>query len=312
MASDDLHFGANLALGAAQTAYQAKWMEDLGYEYISSGEHFMRGNPPGPSHAALPLLAVAAGATEKIRVVSSIILTPFYHPLTLARFSATLDIASSGRLTLGVGIGGEFPNEFEAAGLRVSQRGRRTDECLEALRLLWSGERVDFQGRHFQFDAAAINPIPTQKPHPPIWVTGRRDAAMARAARFGEGWMPYFYDPERYRNSVSRIRELAQEQERDLTDFQWAYFPYISIYPTVEEAANVAAHELGGRYLYGADFINIVHRYCLLGPVENCAERLKEYIEAGARHIVFSISCPREDRARHVETIAKELIPLFQ
>ena len=122
MASDDLHFGANLALGAAQTAYQAKWMEDLGYEYISSGEHFMRGHPPGRSHAALPLLAVAAGATEKIRVVSSIILTPFYHPLTLARFSATLDIASNGRLTLGVGIGGEFPQEFEAAGLRVSQR----------------------------------------------------------------------------------------------------------------------------------------------------------------------------------------------
>ena len=86
------------------------------------------------------------------------------------------------------------------------------------------------------------------------------------AALFGEGWMPYFYDPERYRNSVSRIRELAREQDRDLTDFQWAYFPYISIYPTVEEAANVAAHELGGRYLYGADFINIVHRYCLLGP----------------------------------------------
>ena len=196
MASDGLHFGANLALGAAQTAYQAKWMEDLGYEYISSGEHFMRGNPPGPSHAALPLLAVAAGATEKIRVVSSIILTPFYHPLTLARFSATLDIASNGRLTLGVGIGGEFPQEFEAAGLKVSQRGRRTDECLEALRLLWSGERVDFQGRHFQLDAAAINPIPSQKPHPPIWVSGRRDAAMARAARFGEGWMPYFYDPD--------------------------------------------------------------------------------------------------------------------
>ena len=312
MASDDLHFGANLALGAAQTAYQAKWMEDLGYEYVSSGEHFMRGNPPGPSHAALPLLAVAAGATEKIRVVSSIILTPFYHPLTLARFSATLDIASNGRLTLGVGIGGEFPNEFEAAGLKVSQRGRRTDECLEALRLLWSGEQVDFQGRHFQLEDAAINPAPTQKPHPPVWVSGRRDAAMIRAARFGEGWMPYFYDPERYRNSVSRIRELAQERDRDLSDFQWAYFPYISIYPTVEEAANVAAHELGGRYLYGSDFINIVHRYCLLGPVENCAERLKEYIDAGARHIVFSISCPRADRARHVETIAKELIPLFQ
>ena len=312
MAQYDLQFGAGLALGAAQTAHQAKWMEELGYEYISAGEHFMRGNPPGATHAALPLLAVAAGATEKIRLLSSIVLTPFYHPLFLAKFAATLDIASRGRVTLGVGIGGEFPVEFEAAGLKVNQRGRRTDECLEAMRLLWSGKPVTFQGRHFQMEEASINPLPAQDPHPPVWVSGRRDAAMARAAKLGDGWLPYFYDPERYRHSVERISLLAQEQGRNLERFQWAYFPYISIYPTVEEATEIAAKELGGRYLYGADFRDIVHRYCLLGPVEACAERLNEYVEAGARHIVFSISCPREDRTRHLEIIAKELIPLFR
>ena len=311
MAQHDLYFGAGMALGAAQTASQAKWMEDLGYDYLSAGEHFMRGNPPGPTHAALPLLAVAAGATEKIRLLSSILLTPFYHPLVLAKLSATLDIASQGRLTLGIGIGGEFPVEFEATGLEVNQRGRRTDECLEALKLLWTGDPVNFQGRHFQLSDTSINPPPPQKPHPPIWVSGRRDAAMARAVKFGDGWMPYFYDPARYRESVSKIQQLAQDRGRTLADFQWAFFPYISIYPTVEEAAKVAAQELGGRYLYGADFGDIVHRYCLLGPVENCAERLNEYIEAGARHIVFSISSPKEDRARHIETIAKELIPYF-
>ena len=87
-------------------------MEELGYEYISSGEHFMRGEPPGPTHATLPVLAVAAGATESLRVLSSIILTPFYQPLVLARMTSTLDAASNGRLTLGVGVGGEFPGEF--------------------------------------------------------------------------------------------------------------------------------------------------------------------------------------------------------
>ena len=312
MTQDNLHFGAGIALGAAQTAYQAKWMEELGYEYISAGEHFMRGSPPGATHAALPLLAVAAGATEKLRLLSSIVLTPFYHPLVLSKFATTLDIASQGRVTLGVGIGGEFPVEFEAAGLKVSQRGRRTDECLEAMRLLWSGRPVDFRGRHFNLEGASINPLPVQQPHPPIWVSGRRDAAMARAAKLGDGWLPYFYDPERYSGSVEKITLLAQEQGRSLEEFQWAHFPYISIYPTVEEAAEVAAKELGGRYLYGDDFRNIVRRYCLLGPVEACAERLNEYVEAGARHIVFSITCPREDRARHIEVIAKELIPLFR
>ena len=127
MGKPDLHFGAALAMDASQVARQARWMEDLGYEYFSAGEHYMRGDPPGPTHASLPLLGVAAGATENIRVLSSVLLVPFYHPVVLARTTATLDIASSGRLTLGVGVGGEFPGEFEATGLKVKQRGRRAN-----------------------------------------------------------------------------------------------------------------------------------------------------------------------------------------
>ena len=149
MSSEELHFGANLTLDIEDTARQARWMEELGYEYFSAGEHFMRGNPPSPSHASLPVLAVAAGATTSIRLLSSIVLAPFYHPLMLARTTATLDAASGGRLTLGIGIGGEYPAEFENSGLRVNQRGRRTDECLEVMRRLWSGEQVSFSGRHF-------------------------------------------------------------------------------------------------------------------------------------------------------------------
>ena len=312
MAKPDLHFGAGLTLGAAETNSQARWMEELGYEYLSAGEHFMRGNPPGPTHAALPLLGVAAGATERIRLLSSIILTPFYHPLMLAKFASTLDIASGGRLTLGVGVGGEFPVEFEAAGLNVRQRGSRTNECLEVVRRLWTQDRVSFKGRHYQLEDVTLNPPPVQQPHPPIWVAGRRDAAMRRAARFGDGWLPYFYSPQRYQDSVEKITGLVAEEGRDISRFQWGFFPYISIYPTVEEAARVAAEALGGRYLYGGDFLEIVRNYCLLGPVESCIARLQEFIDAGARHIIFSISCPKEDRIRHLETIAKEIILHFR
>ena len=312
MTANGLHFGANLTLDVGETAKQARRMEELGYEYFSAGEHFMRGDPPGESHATLPVLAVAAGATESIRILSSIVLAPFYHPLTLARMTATLDAASNGRLTLGIGIGGEYPAEFDNAGLRVNQRGRRTDECLEVMRGLWRGERVHFSGRHFQLDGAMINPLPVQQPHPPVWVSGRRDAAMRRAARFGEGWVPYFYDPPRYRDSVEKVKEFADEENRTLSDFQWGFFPYITIYPSEEEAAEVAAQQLGGQYLYGGEFINIVRRYCLLGTPEQCADRLQQYIDAGARHIVFSITSRPEDRERHLEEIAEKLIPLFR
>ena len=309
MDAPDLKFGAGLTGGAAETARQARWLEELGFDYLSSGEHYMRGNPPGPTHTALPLLAVAAGATERIRVASTIVLAPFYHPTVLAKLATTLDIASGGRLTLGIGVGGEYPVEFEAAGLNVRQRGRRTNECLEALRRLWTEEHVSYQGRHFRLDDVTLLPRPAQQPHPPVWVSGRRDAAMARAARHGDGWMPYFYDPSRYRNSVEKIRRFAEESGRSLDGFQWAYFPYISIYDTVEQAAEVAARALGGRYLRSGGFADIVHRYCLLGPVEACVARLQEYIDAGARHIIFSVACDREDRERHVETIAREIIP---
>ena len=308
----DLHFGSGASLGAAEIAAEARWLEELGFEYISVGEHFMRGSPPGPTQAALPLLAVAAGATDRIRLLSSIVLVPFYHPLVLAKFAATLDIASQGRLTLGVGVGGEFPVEFEAAGLNPRQRGRRTDECLEVVRRLWTQDTVSFQGRHFQLDDAAINPRPHQDPHPPVWVAGRRDAAMRRAVRYGDGWLPYFYSPERYVDSVEKIHSFAAGESRDLSGFHWGLFPYISIYPTEEGAAHTAAEALGGRYLYGGDFLNIVRNYCLLGPPEQCAERLQEYIDAGARHIVFSIACPREDRERHIDDIANRLIPLVK
>ena len=312
MPVDSLHFGANLTLEVEETARQARWMEELGFEYFSAGEHFMRGDPPGPSHASLPVLAVAAGATTSIRLLSSIVLAPFYHPLMLARMTATLDAASNGRLTVGVGIGGEYPAEFENSGLRVNQRGRRTDECLDVMRRLWKGEKVDFDGRHFQLSGAEINPPPLQRPHPPVWVSGRRDAAMQRAARFGEGWVPYFFDPSRYRDSVEKIEAFADKHGRTLSGFQWGFFPYISIYETEQEAAEIAARQLGGQYLYGGDFINIVRRYCLLGTAEQCAERLQEYIDAGARHIVFSITCRPEDRERHIEDIAAKLVPMFR
>ena len=307
-----LHFGASTVLGASETVAEARWLEDLGFEYFSAGEHFMRGSPPGATHAALPLLGVAAGATENIRILSSILLAPFYHPLMLAKLATTLDIASGGRLTLGVGVGGEFPVEFEAAGLNLKQRGRRTDECLDVLRKLWTKDRVSYEGRHFQLRDASINPQPTQRPHPPVWVAGRRDVAMRRAVQYGDGWLPYFYNPDRYRDSLGKIREFAEEEGKDLSDFQWAFFPYISIYPTVEEAARVAGEALGGRYLYGGDFVNIVRNYCLLGTPQQCIERLHEYIDAGARHIIFSVACPREDRVRHIETIANEIIPHFK
>tara|TARA_Y100000310_G_C20247319_1_gene607433 strand:+ start:53 stop:472 length:420 start_codon:yes stop_codon:yes gene_type:complete len=135
---------------------------------------------------------------------------------------------------------------------------------------------------------------------------------MLRAVRHGDGWFPYFFSPERYRSSVEKITEYARDEGRDLSNFQWACYVHLTIYPTMEEAIEIAAEELGGRYQHGRDFAAIVRDYCVVGNVKQCIARIQEYVDAGARYILFSISCPSKDRAKHIETIAKEIIPHFK
>ena len=306
-----IEFGMSLSGGPEDIIQEAKRVENLGFEYISGGEHFMRGSPPSSTNSILTALAVAAGATEKVRLLSAILLLPFYNPLLLAKFTTTLDIASKGRLTLGIGVGGEFPVEFEAAGINVKHRGSLSNEILQILRDLWTKENTTFNGKHFNLNNVSINPLPTQKPHPPIWVAGRRTPAMKRAVKYGTGWFPYYYSPEMYESSVKEIHQLASQETIDISDFEWGFMPFISIHNDYEEATKVAAEALGGRYLYDGDFANIVKKYCILGSAKQCINKIQQYIDAGAKKIIFNISSTSgmKDKIMQSEIIAKEIIP---
>lgn len=305
----ELHFGAIMPGGIEQTAEQARRLEDLGFEYAATGEHFMRGDPPQPTGVALPVLGVAAGATSRIRLLSSILLAPLYHPVMLAKLTATLDVASGGRLTLGVGIGGEFPAEFAALDVPVTQRGPRTNEALPLLKRLWTEKNVHHQGRFYQISDVTLAPPPVQRPHPPVWVSGRREGAMRRAARDGDGWLPYFYSPRQYQDSVRRITELAQEAGCDLDGFQWAHYAFICVAGSKDEAAAVAAQRLGGRYRSRADMRALVESYCILGTVPECIAGVEAYTAAGARHIIFAWYGTPDDIPRQAEITAREIIP---
>ena len=306
-----IEFGMSLSGGPEDIISEAKRVENLGFDYISGGEHFMRGSPPSSTNSILTALSVAAGATEKVRLLSAILLLPFYNPLLLAKFTTTLDIASKGRLTLGIGVGGEFPVEFEAAGINVKHRGSISNEILEILRDLWTKENTTFKGKHFNIQDVSINPLPSQKPHPPIWVAGRRTPAMKRAVKYGTGWFPYYYSPEMYESSVKEIHQIANQEKIDISDFEWGFMPFISIHNDYEQATKIAAEALGGRYLYDGDFANIVKKYCILGSTEQCIDRIQQYIDAGAKKIIFNISSTTgvKDKINQSEIIAKEIIP---
>ena len=310
MANVEITFGARLG-GVEETVERAQFAEELGYDFVSSGEHFMSGHTSG-AHTILPVLAVAAGATKRIRLLSAILFFPMYHPTMVAKLTTTLDIASGGRLTLGVGVGGEVPTDFASLGLSPKDRGARTDEGLALLRRLYTEEHVTHTGRFFPLEDITLKPPSIQKPHPPIWVAGRRDAAMRRAARYGDGWLPYFYNPERYRNGVAKIKEEAAAVDRDISHFQWGYYSFIAITDTVEEGARVAGQRLVQSYRTGRDPEYIAREYAVFGPPEACIKRIQEYIDAGAQHIALNWVCEPKDVRENMTIAAKKILPYFK
>lgn len=169
----------------AQTLRQIAWAETIGYDDVWLTEHHFCEDGHAPS--ILPLAAAVAARTERIRIGTSVLLLPLYHPVRVAEDAATIDILSNGRFELGVGVGYR-PQEFKGLGLRSQDRGARMDEGLEIIRALWRGETVDHRGPHFTVEGAKLAPMPVQTP-PPLWIGGFAPASAKRAARVGDGYL---------------------------------------------------------------------------------------------------------------------------
>jgi probable F420-dependent oxidoreductase len=303
---------ASVDFGAALSSMKdvpeaARTAERFGYDYLCSGEHMM-------FHGAVPnsliALAVAAGATSRIKLMSTVVLLPLYTPMVLAKMTSVLDVASDGRYHMGIGVGGEFPKEFEACGVPVKQRGSRSNEALEVIKKLWTEKNVSFEGRYSKFSDVTLDPQPTQKPHPPIWVAGRKESAMRRAALYADGWIPYMYTPEMLHESIEKIHRFGKEAGRDLSNFRPGLFIFASVYPDRDEAREQAARALGKNY--AQDFSKIAGRYALYGNPDDCRRRLKEYVDAGARTVLVSWACRQNDIEQNMKLVAEEVAPAFR
>lgn len=179
------------------------WSETIGFDDMWFAEHHFTHDGYLPS----PLVAAAALAsrTKRIRLSAAIAILPLYHPVRLAEDGALVDVISDGRFELGVGLGYR-PEEFAGFGIPKTSRGRRSDEALEIITRLWRGETVSFDGEHFQLEGARVVPPPVQQPRPPIWIGGFQAPAIRRAARFGDGVLPAYWDValdyQRYRSTL--------------------------------------------------------------------------------------------------------------
>ncbi|MFT3930075.1 MAG: LLM class F420-dependent oxidoreductase [Spongiibacteraceae bacterium] len=185
--------------GADQTR-MAKRADELGYDMIYVPEHFIiprnHVELSGPhyfhSQAAQGYLA---GATQRIRIGTSITILPLQHPIVMAKALSTLDWLSSGRIEVTFGVGW-LEGEFELLGVPFRERGRMADEYLEAIIALWTQESPSFDGKYVSFKDVAFEPKPVQKPYLPIWMGGDTDAALKRTAKYASGWSPFLTKTE--------------------------------------------------------------------------------------------------------------------
>lgn len=296
-------FGLSLDMSSS-VAVEAAAAERLGFDYLGAGEHlFFHGATPN----AFVTLAAAAGATSRIRLVSTISLLPLYPAALAAKLIAALDQVSGGRFEYGAGAGGEFPAEFAAAGVSLASRFRRLDEALEVIRLLSAGGRVDFAGEFTQLSGVALDPVPVQRPRVPVWLGGRREGAIRRAARFADVWMPYMVTPARFAASLAAVREEAQRQDRAAGSISGALFAWMCV--DQDRAWARRAGIAAASATYRQDFSALADRYLLLGTPDEVASRLSEYADAGVERVIVKVAATPTDRERVVATVAQELMP---
>lgn len=209
--------------GAAKTIAQGA--ESRGFESLWTGEHVVLPSPQQPPSPAPPefamlhpstILAYVAGVTETVRLGTGITLIAQRNPVVLAKEMASLDVVSSGRLELGIGAG-YLHQEFTALGVEFRERGARTDEYIQVLRCLWNDEHPEFDGRFVRFSAIDAQPRPVQSGGPPIVVGGHSEAALRRAARYGDGWYGYALNVDQTRSLVARLRDLEGGDKLELS-----------------------------------------------------------------------------------------------
>jgi probable F420-dependent oxidoreductase len=194
-ADDRVPAAAPWAPGLAAPDFQhiVSAIDDLRYDAITTSEHLGMPYFEVPRLGAfwmdaLCTMAFIAGASRRVRIDASVLIAPYHHPLSFAKALSTMDVLSGGRLDVSVGVG-HAQQEFKALGVAFADRGRITDETLDAALELWSAAEPTFHGRFFDVEGLAFEPKPVQNPRPPIYVGGNSKPALRRAARF-DGWQP--------------------------------------------------------------------------------------------------------------------------
>lgn len=298
--------GFRLGLPDAQTicAY-AERAEDLGIDSVWLSDRVTTSQP----HLDIScVMALFAARTKRIKMGPSVLTLPARDPIHVARTYATLDYLSGGcgRVIMAVGLGND-PRDCAVVGVPINERGARMEEGVEVLRKLWSGPHVTHHGRFYNFDDVTVEPRPARGPLD-VWIGGRTDAALRRVARYGDGWFPSFVTAEEFAAGMQRLAALGTERGRVIDPREAGVLLLTSV--TDDRARAGAVLDLvGAGFKLPADS---VRERCLVGPLEECAERIAAFIAAGCtKFVLFPLSTP-DTLVEQIELYGTRLIPRFE
>lgn len=282
-------------------------VDRCGYESLWAGDHISYAIP---ILDPLLQLAQAAVVSRRLTLGTSVLLLPLRHPTPVAKQVLTLDHLTEGRLVLGVGVGGEFPKEYTACDVPHNERGARLSEGVQVLRKFFSGEPVTHHGKFYgPFEDIPMRPPPRQPGGPPIWFAGRKEPALRRIGRLGDGYLAYVITPVMYSAALDTIGAAADTAGRGAVPFGTGHLLFTRLDTTYETALDRATETLSVRY--AMDFRKAAARYCALGTPQQVAERIREFHAAGVRHVVLDLLGPYEQRNRQIEWFAAEALPLL-
>jgi alkanesulfonate monooxygenase SsuD/methylene tetrahydromethanopterin reductase-like flavin-dependent oxidoreductase (luciferase family) len=238
--------------------------------------------------------ATIAALDPALEIHVGVYLLALRHPVPVARQIATLCESAPGQLVLGVGVGGEDRHEIEICGVDPHTRGRRTDESLEALRGLLSGEPTSHACEFFEFEEALIRPAPD--PPVPILVGGRADASLRRAARLSDGWLGVWSSAERFGEVVRQV-----ESEGSDRDVRWRHG--IQVWVGLDDDRARARERLAKRMgsMYRIPFEHF-EKYSPYGSAEEVADFLRPYLDAGCGS--FNVMAVAESSERAIDGVA--------
>ncbi|MGH3087276.1 MAG: LLM class flavin-dependent oxidoreductase [Rubrobacteraceae bacterium] len=282
----------------------AETAEELGFRVLSANDHLLFPRPwlDGPT-----TLAAVLAATQRMTLATTVALPVIRGPVALAKSLAAIDLLSGGRLVVGVGPGSSA-RDYDVVGIPFEERWKRLDEAVQALRALWHGGGSSFTGEFYSTEDIMLEPRPAQRPGPPIWIgSWGSEADLRRTARLGDGWLASAYNttPEAFANARRRLAEHLRVVGKDPDRFPNAiatmFFYVAEDHATAERIIRDVLSPMLNRPE------EELRRHLLVGPAQECAEKLAAYRAAGAQRLFL---WPVEDELRQLAMFWERVAPL--